>query len=184
MSPQPPLQSIRQSIQLTADGMPVDPGRTPRQVRAAVGLLVMVAFLGVVTVVLDGRAGWELISDRVGHDFGARVAQEMWVDFLVHSVGIDLPVFLAFLVFLGKTWQGRNWARITSTVFAALALLQLGNVPGGLVESSVLVPWIAVGVLTAAGAAFGLVLLWREPTRTWFAAMRAYRAAWGFWPKR
>lgn len=67
-------------MQLTADGMPADPGRTPRRVRLAVGLLMLVALLAVDSLVLNGLVGWELNAERIRREFGAAVVHEMWVD--------------------------------------------------------------------------------------------------------
>lgn len=102
----------------------------------------------------------------------------------MNAAELGLPTCVVFLVFLVKTWRGRNRARITMTVLVTTALLQVAVPPDHVAESSLLVLWIAVGVVTAASAAFGLVLLWQPPAGTWFRAMGAYRAEWGHWSKR
>jgi len=87
-------------------------------------------------------------------------------------------VFAALYVFFAfKMRAGRNWARITLTVLAALSLVQAfgyrGTVTVG--DQTYVASHLWQGILAAALSLIAIILMWVKPSNDYFAAMKARR---------
>ncbi len=147
-------------------GQPTDPPRppAPAPVRTAVKLMYAGAAVSIVTLIISlaiaiadvtaaarGRwLGYSLTAARLSH------LQPLIITLVVIS---GLAVIALWLWMARANGQGRNWARILSTVLAALATLEL-TTNHGLAQLS----WVAT-LLPGLAAVW---LLWRPASSAFF----------------
>ncbi|MBO0829139.1 MAG: hypothetical protein J2P24_15305 [Streptosporangiales bacterium] len=139
------------------------------------------ALLGAVDFVVTVRAQAEWLARQTPRDLTPGSS----TDATVRGVVLSAIVLVVWTVFLVKAWQGRNWGRIAGTVVVVVSVVNVLRPFDVVHQTSLLPPWIVVAVLQiAAAAVVAEVLLWPDPARSWYTAMHAYRAAWGFYPRR
>jgi hypothetical protein len=157
-----------QSPSFPYGSLPRVPSRPPRSVKVAVTLMYVAAGLDGISLIVDLIGGGRSPNGAFGL-FGSAVAVALW------------------LWMASANRAGRNWARITSTVFFVIDTLVTGFLVlalrpflhstaalGGSVSDAAL-----GAVLFGAGLwVLGLttiVLLWRRESSDYYAAMAAFR---------
>jgi hypothetical protein len=149
----------------------------PGSVNGAFAIFVISAIWAVVSVILVLNSSiWDqaLAEARQSGVITSDVESAMGI---VKTTAIAFAVIFALLYvfFAFKMRAGRNWARITLTVLAALSLIQAFGyranvtVNGRIYETSAL--W--QGVLAAALSLIAIILMYVKPSNEYFAAMKA-----------
>jgi hypothetical protein len=149
--------------------------RSVRSVRAAVWLMCAGAAITAVNlivsliVMLADSAGMKAAIGKAQPGLTAAQASQQYRSAITFGIVSGLVVIALWLWMAGATGQGRNWARIVSTVLFGLATLELSNAVGG--------PGIVFGVsvfgviVPVLGWLVGLVavwLLWRPASTAFF----------------
>jgi hypothetical protein len=164
-------QSPQQSAQFEA---PVARA-VPQSVTRAVQVMYVGALASLVGVILDlltrhslrtyisqhaTRNGKRLTAAQVGDTYHA----ELVVLVVVGLIGIALWIWMAQM-----NKRGRNWARITSTVFFALNTLgAIGGLAGGAVTGGSVNRFYGIVVWVIGGIA--IILLWQRTSSEYFKA--------------
>jgi hypothetical protein len=164
-------QSPQQSAQFEA---PVARA-VPQSVTRAVQVMYVGALASLVGVILDlltrhslrtyisqhaTRNGKRLTAAQVGDTYHA----ELVVLVVVGLIGIALWIWMAQM-----NRRGRNWARITSTVFFALNTLgAIGGLAGGAVTGGSVNRFYGIVVWVIGGIA--IILLWQRTSSEYFKA--------------
>lgn len=100
-------------------------------------------------------------------------------------VGIVVSVIWAgvMVLFVAKAWQGRNWARIVLIVFAAIGVVGfVFGMPFNIIQiaNGAQTPLLLItGIPSFVLSLIVLILLVREPAKSWFPARTAYLKATG-----
>jgi hypothetical protein len=164
-------QSPQQSAQFDA---PVARA-VPQSVTRAVQVMYVGALASLVGVILDlltrhslrtyisqhaTRNGKRLTAAQVGDTYHA----ELVVLVVVGLIGIALWIWMAQM-----NTRGRNWARVTSTVFFALNTLgAIGGLAGGAVTGGSVNRFYGIVVWVIGGIA--IILLWQRTSSEYFKA--------------
>jgi hypothetical protein len=164
-------QSPQQSAQFDA---PVARA-VPQSVTRAVQVMYVGALASLVGVILDlltrhslrtyisqhaTRNGKRLTAAQVGDTYHA----ELVVLVVVGLIGIALWIWMAQM-----NKRGRNWARVTSTVFFALNTLgAIGGLAGGAVTGGSVNRFYGIVVWVIGGIA--IILLWQRTSSEYFKA--------------
>jgi hypothetical protein len=164
-------QSPQQSAQFEA---PVARA-VPQSVTRAVQVMYVGALASLVGVILDlltrhslrtyisqhaTRNGKRLTAAQVGDTYHA----ELVVLVVVGLIGIALWIWMAQM-----NKRGRNWARVTSTVFFALNTLgAIGGLAGGAVTGGSVNRFYGIVVWVIGGIA--IILLWQRTSSEYFKA--------------
>jgi hypothetical protein len=164
-------QSPQQSAQFEA---PVARA-VPQSVTRAVQVMYVGALASLVGVILDlltrhslrtyisehaTRNGKRLTAAQVGDTYHA----ELVVLVVVGLIGIALWIWMAQM-----NKRGRNWARVTSTVFFALNTLgAIGGLAGGAVTGGSVNRFYGLVVWVIGGIA--IILLWQRTSSEYFKA--------------
>ena len=164
-------QSPQQSAQFEA---PVARA-VPQSVTRAVQVMYVGALASLVGVILDlltrhslrtyisqhaTRNGKRLTAAQVGDTYHA----ELVVLVVVGLIGIALWIWMAQM-----NKRGRNWARVTSTVFFALNTLgAIGGLAGGAVTGGSVNRFYGIVVWVIDGIA--IILLWQRTSSEYFKA--------------
>jgi hypothetical protein len=144
-----------------AGGQPPVPQQPPKPVLTAVKLMYAGAGLEVLGLILNlidaGKAGASGIATGVG---GA-------------AIGVALWLWMA-----AANRAGKNWARITSTVFFGidcvfllLGLIGLGALSAAGANMGVVVPALLVSIVVWLVGLGSIVMLWRQESSSYFRAM-------------
>jgi hypothetical protein len=158
-----------------SSGQPVEPLRppAPAPVRTAVKLMYAGAAVSTVPLIIALAYGGDI---RAYHltvlDHRLTTAQLIqWRSLIITLVIVAGLVAPALWLWMARAnGQGRNWARILSTVLVSLATLQLaGNIRDG-------VALVIIAVLTWLVGLAAVWLLWRPASSAFFT--RRQQAAW------
>lgn len=109
---------------------------------------------------------------EVRREFGGQLPTGLTAENLITVLGLVGAVFVVlailFLVFTVVAYRGRNWARITVTIFTAVfdALLVLGLVQGGTIEPAALAFLLGVIVFSVVG----VILLFTQRSSAFFSS--------------
>jgi len=154
-----------------AAGQPAGPLRPPAPVRtaakfmqagaigSAAGLIVLLAFSWDTSLYHLTLLGHHYTTAQLGH---------LRPLLITAAVAVGLALIAVWLWMARATSQGKNWARITSTVLFALATLQLiGN--HGVVQ-------VFYAVLTWLTGLPAVWLLWRPASSAFFKSAKALRS--------
>lgn len=142
---------------------PAVPTVAPRSVETAFRALLAqigLSLIGLVAVIV------QLLSGETRAAFGGLSVTS---DVVAVGVVASIAAFALFnglwALFAVKMRAGRNWARITITVFVALSILStLINIASGDIVSTL------VNVASAGLGIWAVVLMYRAETASWFAA--------------
>jgi hypothetical protein len=164
---QPPAQSAQFEA-------PVRPP-IPQSVTRAVQVMYLGALASLVGIIIDlltrhslrtyisqhaTRNGKRLTAAQVGDTYHA----ELVVLVVVGLIGIALWIWMAQM-----NRRGRNWARVTSTVFFALNTLgAIGGLAGGAVTGGSVNRFYGIVVWVIGGIA--IILLWQRTSSEYFKA--------------
>lgn len=173
------------------DGMPpisswpeddtAPPPEQPQNVRYAVWLMYAGAALSLISIFFGFGGRDELRSQAAQQlkDSGTKVTPDQ-IDAAVNvslalSVVIGLIAVALWLLIARKCGDGRNWARLLGTILGVLNVLLTATSLGGASVTGVGDAGLQsiVSVLMAAVALVVVVLLWTNPSRTWFDLHRA-----------
>jgi len=149
----------------------------PGSVTGAFAIFVISAIWAVISVILVLNSSIWDEALAAARESGAITTNADSVISVVKTTSIAFAVIFAalYVFFAFKMRSGRNWARITLTVLAALSLIQAFGyranvtVNGRIYETSAL--W--QGVLAAALSLIAIVLMYVKPSNEYFAAMKA-----------
>ena len=149
----------------------------PGSVTGAFAIFVISAIWAVVSVILVLNSSIWDEALAAARESGAITTNADSVISVVKTTSIAFAVIFAalYVFFAFKMRAGRNWARITLTVLAALSLIQAFGyranvtVNGRVYETSAL--W--QGVLAAALSLIAIILMYVKPSNEYFAAMKA-----------
>lgn len=102
---------------------------------------------------------------------GVDLDVDMFVNFgLVVGIGVSLLAAALWVWMAVMNDRGRNWARITGTVFGAISLC---GTPMNLAQPTITGPALVQSLLTLALVVTILVLLWMPATSAYFKAQSA-----------
>ena len=149
----------------------------PGSVTGAFAIFVISAIWAVVSVILVLNSSIWDEALAAARESGAITTNADSVINVVKTTSIAFAVIFAalYVFFAFKMRAGRNWARITLTVLAALSLIQAFGyranvtVNGRVYETSAL--W--QGILAAALSLIAIILMYVKPSNEYFAAMKA-----------
>jgi hypothetical protein len=173
---------------------PPKPVRPPTVTAAAAAFMLIGLGSIASSFVLLNSSWWNDLLTAQGNTAGvdARIFQSIVTTLKVFIIGSSIVVLGLYALFAFKMWIGRNWARITITIFAALATSNAASsssvyrnilapsrvrvngttIPTGLT----LPPFVQViGWVTAAVALAAIVLMYLRPSNKFFTEARLYR---------
>jgi hypothetical protein len=188
----PPCASVAARCFINAGEAPMTPSNSnaPGTVRAAVAMIwagAVLSLVGIVAILIAKDDIRQMVEARYWYsniDVEATINTVIVMGILVTLVTTGLWIWMAIMSGLG-----RNWARITGTVFGGLqiassALLLAANGSGGYVFGSKvdhaeldmpLATFASVGSMLLAVAI--IVLIWNGKSSRWFEAMGNARQA-------
>ena len=148
-----------------------DPGPAPRSIQAVFWLVVAQSALSLVVGLPVAYLSKDAILAQQPATPG--VDQEaVWQAGFAFGVFAALVGCAVWLLFATKLKQGRNWARITMIV---LTVVSLAYTPLNLLDTGGSSPLLFVSAVPGLAVSVAiLVLLVREPAKSWTPAMTAY----------
>ncbi|MQA77575.1 MAG: hypothetical protein GEV10_03675 [Streptosporangiales bacterium] len=159
------------SLQHQHQSQSLDPGPAPASVRAVFWLVIVQAVLGLAVGLPVAYLSKDAILAQQPATPGVD-AEAVWSAGFAIGVVVAIGSALMWLLFAVKLKEGRNWARITMIVLSVISLVftpinllnTAGATPVVLLSS---LPGLVITVVI-------LVLLARDPAKSWTPAKTAY----------
>jgi hypothetical protein len=149
----------------------------PGSVNGAFAIFVLAAVWAVVSVILVFNSSiWDAALARARLDGVDTTDVESLVNVVKTTAIAFAVIFAALYVFFAfKMRAGRNWARITLTVLAALSLVQAFGYRGTVTVNGqeYVASQLWQGILAAALSLIAIILMWVKPSNEYFAAVKA-----------
>ncbi|MBO0827450.1 MAG: hypothetical protein J2P24_06685 [Streptosporangiales bacterium] len=165
---------------------PPAPGRAPTQVRVAGILLLVQIVLGDISTIVFLPSTYRrmLAQQPAQPGVDPQLMQTLVTAVMAATIVISLIWLVAWVLFVVKAWQGRNWARVVLTVFLAVSLVSVVFTPFAYAQETVSRAQLPFAVVGLAIAVVVLLLFWRQPAKGWYEANSAYKQATGTYPRR
>lgn len=159
------------SLQPQYQSQSLDPGPAPASVRAVFWLVIVQAVLGLAVGLPVAYLSKDAILAQQPTTPGLD-QEAVWSAGFAIGVVVAIGSALLWLLFAVKLREGRNWARLTMIVLSVISLVYT---PVNLLGSAAASPAVLLSSLPGlAITVVILVLLARDPAKSWAPAKTAY----------